>query len=129
MRLKIKGIEKFQEKLPILKGKRIIIIPIYTITIVSLTTLFLIFFDSKPNRFSSDNIFPVAFYPFIGNMLGYLIGGLLVWQMWIWKKKLKAKYGQYSYQRVAFFGIAGVIIVINNTFHSYFPLKSLAPSY
>ena len=43
--MKLKGVDKFREKLPALAGKKIIILPLYFITIIIITVLAFSYFD------------------------------------------------------------------------------------
>jgi protein-S-isoprenylcysteine O-methyltransferase Ste14 len=116
--MKIKGIDKFREKLPALRGRRIIILPIYTIICIILIffTLFMFFHLIRTNvqvlGIEWNWIFPI---------LGVVIiefGGLIfVYQMWFWRDRLKAKY-----QRVFFIGFAGILCMICLAIFNMIPL-------
>ncbi|TFG19061.1 MAG: hypothetical protein EU533_07130 [Promethearchaeota archaeon] len=49
------------------------------------------------------------------------IGILLVYQMWYHRDRLKAKYGQSSYQKVVSAGFGGVVVILSMTIHNYIP--------
>ncbi len=111
--MKIKGFDKFREKLPALRGKRIILLPLYTIACIILIYFSLFMFL----KLTKVNIQILGtdwswFFPILGVIIIESGGLLLVYQMWFWRDRLKAKYQQTSYQRVFFFGFAGVICMI-----------------
>ncbi|MHA1819953.1 MAG: methyltransferase family protein [Promethearchaeota archaeon] len=128
MKLKLKGVDKFKEKLPMLRGSKVIIMPIFLLGVIIFVFYFLVLFDSFPSRFKSEDVV-AALYPFLGNSLALIISGLAVWQMWLWRDKLKAKYGQLSYQKIFFSGFYGIVSLIFLSTHSYFALRQFAKSY
>lgn len=124
----IKGIEKFRNKLPALSGKKIAILPIYAICVITAAFVVLITFDSLPQTLISSGADQVlfSFFPLFGVMIVEGAGFFLVWQMWRWRDKLKAKYGPTSYQRVFPIGLAGVILVLTVAINQYLPFYSFA---
>jgi protein-S-isoprenylcysteine O-methyltransferase Ste14 len=53
---------------------------------------------------------------------------LLVYQMWLWRVRLKTKFGKISYQKIVFVGFAGIIGKINLAFNNLIPIQILKPS-
>lgn len=127
----IKGFDKFREKLPILSGKRIAVIPLYIIFISIIAFLIYTIFDTLPELLMSSgaSMILLSFFPFFGVLLVEITGLFLVWQMWLWRNHLKKKYGPTSYQRIVFSGFAGIIMVISIAFNQYIPYYSYAPAF
>ncbi len=122
--MKIKGFDKFREKLPALSGKRIIFIPIYFALCMVIDFGLFIIFESLANN---DNILSVLF-PILAMTIIETIFLIMVYQMWFWRDRLKAKYGLTGYQRIFFVGLAGVIGLISLSFNNLIPITILYPS-
>ena len=127
--MKIKGIEKFREKVPILSGKKIFLLPLYALSILSIAIFVMIRFDSIPGMAQSSGINPIvlSLFPLIGELIVCTVGFVLVYQMWFWKDWLKTKYGQFSYLHifpVGFTGIACVLSLSVNLFIHYWSFSS-----
>jgi len=127
--MKIKGIEKFREKVPILSGKKIFLLPLYGFSILSLCILVMIGFDSIPSMTKSSGINSIllSFFPLIGEVIVCTIGLALVYQMWFWKDRLKTKYGPLSYQHIFFVGFTGISCMLSlsgNLFIHYWSFSS-----
>jgi protein-S-isoprenylcysteine O-methyltransferase Ste14 len=119
----IKGVDKFREKLPALSGKKIAVLPIYAICMITIGFAVYVTFDSLPTILMASGINEIilAFFPLFGVVIMEGAGFLLVWQLWFWRDHLKAKYGSTSYQRVFLIGFAGIIWVITIAFNQYIP--------
>ncbi len=126
--MRLKGIEKFSEKIPNLSGKKILLLPLYAICILSLCVLTMIGFDSIPDL-AKSGINPVflSLFPLIGEALICTIGMVLVYQMWFWRKVLKARYGPLSYQRIFLVGFTGVACMISLSVNLYIQYWSFSP--
>ncbi len=124
----IKGVEKFREKLPVLSGKKILILPIYVAIVVA--TAFAVFaaFDSLPATLNANEVLP-ALLPLLGVIVVMAVGLVLVWQMWIWRNRLRKKYGDKAYQHVFLFGFGGIIWILTVAINQYVPFYSLAPTF
>jgi len=127
--LKIKGLDKFQEKNPILSGKKIFLLPLYAFFILLLSILIIIRFDSLPGMIVYSGINPIllSLSPIIGEVIICIVGLVLVYQMWFWKDRLKAKYGALSYQHIFLAGFAGVSCLLSlsvNLFIHYWSFSS-----
>jgi protein-S-isoprenylcysteine O-methyltransferase Ste14 len=128
--MKIKGIDKFQEKVPILSGKKLFLLPLYAFPILLLCILVMIGFDSIPDIAKSSGVSSILlpFFPLIGEVIVCIVGLILVDQMWFWKDRLKAKYGQLSYQHICLVGFAGTSCLVSlsvNLFIHYWSFSSL----
>jgi protein-S-isoprenylcysteine O-methyltransferase Ste14 len=126
--LPLKGLDKFRQKLPGFSGKRIAILPIFMILMVAVAFFAFVFFDSLPSAFPSSDAF-AAFYPLIGAILVMSLGFLLVWQMWLWRKRLKAKYGLTSYQHIFLVGFGGITWILTVAVSQLIPFYQFAPAY
>jgi protein-S-isoprenylcysteine O-methyltransferase Ste14 len=126
-----KGFDRFRSKVPFLAGKRIAILPVFFLTMVTLTFGIYVLFDSLPDILQpmGVNELLLAFCPFIGVFLVGTTGFILVFQMWFWRDRLKAKYGQTSYQRIVPFGFWGVIWIITISFQQFMAFYQFSPSY
>ena len=119
--MKIKGIEKFREKVPIFSGKKILFFPMYAICIASLCILTITRIYSIPDMPESSSINPIllSLLPLIGVSLVGAVGLILVYQMWFWKKVLRAKYGLLSLQHIFLVGLTGITCLISLSFNLY----------
>lgn len=108
--MKIKGIDTFQEKVPILAGKKIFLLPLYVFFIVLFCIFIMTKFYSLPNTLMHTRINPIllSLFPLAGEIIFCIIGLTLIYQMWFWKDRLKARYGSLSYQRIFLSGFTGV---------------------
>jgi hypothetical protein len=77
--MKLKGFDKFRLKIPALAGRKIIILPIYFIGMISLALFVLITFFSLPNRFQPQGWDPslLSFLPLFGFLMLGVLGFLL----------------------------------------------------
>ena len=127
--MKIKGLDKFQEKNPILSGKKIFLLPLYALSILLLCLLVMIRFYSLPDITISSGINPIllSLFPLIGEVIVSIVGLVLVYQMWFWKDRLKAKYGQLSYQHIFLVGFAGVSCLLSLSVNSFIHYWSFSP--
>jgi protein-S-isoprenylcysteine O-methyltransferase Ste14 len=127
----IKGVDKFREKLPALSGKKIAVLPIYAICMITIAFAVYVTFDSLPTILTASGINEVilAFFPLFGVVIMEGTGFLLVWQLWFLRDHLKAKYGPTSYQRVFPIGFAGIILVITIAFNQYIPYYWFSQSF
>jgi protein-S-isoprenylcysteine O-methyltransferase Ste14 len=128
--MKIKGADKFQEKVPMLSGKKLFLLPLYAFSVLLLCILVLIGFDSIPGIAKSNGTSSVllSLFPLIGEIIVCAVGLVLVYQMWFWKDKLKAKYGPLSYQHIFLVGFAGISCLLSlsiNLFIHYWSFSSL----
>lgn len=116
----LKGFDKFKEKTPGLRGFRILILPIYICLIIIIVSYILNVFYSFPgqNIGKYSNNFLILI-PFFGVALIEIIAFLLLSQMWIWRDRLKIKYGSLAYQRIIFVGLAGITTVIYLSFNTF----------
>ncbi len=122
-RLKLKGIDKFLEKIPTFSGKKIIILPIYCILVFILSLIIQIYFDIFPTIIPVEGVlgyFIIAF-PVLGVTLMGSIAIFLVYQMWYHRDRLKAKYGQLSYQKIFLAGFGGVVIIFSIVINNLIP--------
>ncbi|MDD1778687.1 MAG: hypothetical protein LUQ65_11020 [Candidatus Helarchaeota archaeon] len=128
--MKPKGFDKFREKLPALRGKRFVLLPIFTLSWVIL--IFLALFGFL--RLSTDITLQISginfnwLVPILGFLLIEFGGLLLAFQMWYWRDRMKAKYQQTAYQRIFFFGWTGILCMIFLGFFQIVPLIFSNPS-
>jgi protein-S-isoprenylcysteine O-methyltransferase Ste14 len=120
--MKIKGIEKFREKIPMLGGKKIFFLPAYWFLILTSSLLVMRGFDALPGKLASSGMSRIlcSFMPLLGVAIMSVVGLMLVWQMWFWRKRLRSACGALSYQRIALVGFAGVACVMSLSVHQYF---------
>jgi len=110
-----KGLEVFTQKVPVLSGKRIILLPLYAFSIIFLSISVMIGFDTLPVMLGLTGGNPVLFalLPLLGELIVCVLGFVLAGQMWVWKDKLKAKYGPLAYQSIFLVGFAGISCVFS----------------
>jgi protein-S-isoprenylcysteine O-methyltransferase Ste14 len=129
--MKIKGIDKFQEKVPILSGKKIFLLPLYVFFIVLLCILVMIGFYSLPSMtiFSGINPILLSLFPLAGQVIICIIGLTLLYQIWFWKDRLRAKYGPLSYQHIFLVGFAGISCLFSAAVTLFIPYWSFSLSF
>lgn len=115
--------------MPALRGKRIIVLPLYTITCITLIFLALFGFFHLSTKI---NIQILGFdfrwlLPILGVVFIEFGSLLLVYQMWYWRDRLKAKYQQTSYQHIFFVGFAGILFMISVGIFNTIPLALSQP--
>ena len=111
----LKGLDIFLQKVPALSGKRIILLPFYAFSIIFLCLSVMMAFDTLPVVFGLKGASPLllALSPLAGELIVCVLGFVLVWQMWFWKDKLKARYGRLAYQSIFLVGFAGISCVLS----------------
>lgn len=119
--MKIKGVEKFREKIPMLSGNKIFLLPLYWFSVLLCNIALLRWFDSLPGKLGSAGISwaVLSFLPLAGELLVAMVGLILVYQMWFWRKHLKAIYGPRSYQRIFLIGFGGAICLVSLIFNQF----------
>jgi protein-S-isoprenylcysteine O-methyltransferase Ste14 len=129
--MELKGLDNFLRKLPAFAGGWIIALPLYLIAVFSASLSALIAFDSLPSNPGLSPLGPAALSlsPLIGELVIGSIGFFLVYQMWRWRKALKARYGPLSYQRIFFVGFTGILCVISIPAGIFIRFWAFAPSF
>lgn len=119
--MKLKGIDKFREKIPRFSGKKIILLPLYLLSVLIVSLLILIYFDILPTILPTNGLlgFFLPWFPVFGVLIMGIIALFLVYQMWFHRDRLKAKYGQLSYQKIFLAGFGGVVIIFSIVIHNY----------
>jgi hypothetical protein len=127
----IKGFNKFREKIPALSGKKIAILPIYAICMITIAFTVYVTFDSLPAVLTASGINEIALslFPLFGIIIIEVSGFLLMWQVWLWRDYLKAKYGPTSYQRMFLVGFAGILWILTVAANQYLPYYSFAQGF
>lgn len=129
--MRMKGFKKFREKTPWFSGKKIYVLPVFVICLLSLYIAILIGFDSLPGRIAESNVSPflLSLYPLVGVLVICVVGFVMVYQMWLQRDRLKMKYGSLSYQRICLVGFAGVICWLSLVINLFIPYWSFSPSF
>ena len=131
MNLNLKGLDKFLEKIPMLSGKKIIILPLYVLVVFGLSLTIQIYFDIIPSLIPVNGT--TGYYTIVFPVLGVvIIAGIaifLVYQMWYQRERLKAKYGKLSYQRIFLVGFAGVVLLFSIVVHNFLATNQSNPSF
>lgn len=127
----IKGVDNFRRKIPAFSGKKIVILPIFCICMLTVAFIVYFVFDSLLSILASpaESNFVFAFCPLIGVLIVEIFGFFLVWQMWFRRNSLKAKYGVTSYQRIFLVGFAGVTWLLSISINQFFPFYSFAQDF
>lgn len=126
----LKGFNKFREKLPVLGGLKILIIPIYILYIVLALFYVLDQFYSYPENLIGMNTSNLGlFIPIIGVILAEIVGFYLLSRMWIWRDRLKRDYGSSAYQRIFFVSLPGIVIIICLAFNIFISFQNYAPDF
>jgi protein-S-isoprenylcysteine O-methyltransferase Ste14 len=129
--MRIKGSAKFREKTPWFSGKKIYILPVYALCILSLSIAVMTWFDSVPGRITLSEVNPIILssFPLIGELLVCVVGFLMIYQMWLRRDRLRTKYGQLSYQHICLVGFAGVGCWLSLVINLFIPYWSFSPSF
>ncbi len=129
--MKIKGLHEFQEKVSFFTGKKILLVPIYFISIFTISFLIQFSFDLLPIIFFENGIKNeiIILFPILGIVLMGCCGLFLVYQMWSRKDRLKAKYGQLAYQKIILIGLTGLSVIISISIHNWIPFYRLNSIY
>lgn len=128
----LKGFDKFREKMPMLSGRKILVLPVYVIAILAIALAILILFDRLPRLLSVTGINKalLSLLPVVGAIVVEAIGFLLIYQMWRFRDEYRRKYGASSYQRIVPIGFAGVILAfLSLPINQFFPFYSFVPSF
>ncbi|MFX1478091.1 MAG: methyltransferase family protein [Promethearchaeota archaeon] len=127
----MKGIDKFREKIPKFSGKKIVILLIYCLLVFSISLTVQIYFDLLPSIISVMGGFKyfIIIFPVLGVILVVSIAICLVYQMWARRDRLKAKYGQLSYQKIFLVGFGGVILLFSIIVNNLIPFYRYDPTF
>jgi len=114
-------VDKFREKIPAFSGKKIVLLPIYLVVVVSANLTILRLFYLLPMIIPSTGLLAILlpWFPVIGVILMEAIGILLIYQMWSRKEKLKIKYGELSYQKIFLSGFGGVAVILSLSVYNF----------
>lgn len=105
------------------------LLPLYAFSILLLSLLVMMGFDSLPGIAKLRDINPIllSLSPLVGELIVCTVGLILVYQMWFWKDRLKTKYGKLSYQHIFPAGFAGISCMLSlsvNLFIHYWSFSS-----
>lgn len=119
--MKLKGLDKFLEKIPKFSGKKIVFLPLYLLSVLIVSLLIQLLFDILPTILVIDGIlgFLIPWFPVFGVLMMGIIAIFLIFQMWYHRDRLKSKYGQLSYQKIFLAGFGGVVIIFSVVIHNY----------
>ncbi|MFX1283886.1 MAG: methyltransferase family protein [Promethearchaeota archaeon] len=125
--MKLKGIEKWNEKLPTYQGRRILLIPALFIILLILGSSFTILLYISPSFFPESDLLYLLepFLPFIGPLIQISIGLFLVSKVWSKRNTLLEQSREYAYQRGFTLGIFGIPLIITTAIHNYIPTEVL----
>ncbi len=113
--------DKFREKIPKFSGKKIVFLPLYLLSVLTVSLLIELLFDILPTILPAAGLlgFFLPWLPVIGVFIMGITALFLVFQMWLHRDRLKAKYGQLSYQKVFLAGFGGVVVIFSIVLHNY----------
>ncbi|MFX1386705.1 MAG: methyltransferase family protein [Promethearchaeota archaeon] len=119
--MKLKGLDKFLEKIPKFSGKKIVFLPLYLLSVLIVSLLIQILFDILPTILPVVGLigFFLPWFPVFGILMMGIIAIFLVFQMWYHRDRLKSKYGQLSYQKIFLAGFGGVVVIFSIVIHNY----------
>ncbi|MFX0008174.1 MAG: methyltransferase family protein [Promethearchaeota archaeon] len=119
--MKFKGLDKFLEKIPKFSGKKIILLPLYVLSVLIASLFFQFLFDDLPTILPTDGLlgFFLPWFPVFGVLIIGIIAIFLIYQMWFYRDRFKAKYGQLSYQKIFLAGFGGVVVIFSIVIHTY----------
>lgn len=125
--VKLKGVEKWREKLPTYQSKRILLIPVFFIILLTLGSSFTILLYIIPSFFPDSEFLYLLepFLPFIGPFVQMSIGLFLVSRVWSRRTTLLEQSKELAYQRGFTLGIIGIPLIITTAVHNYIPVEVL----
>jgi protein-S-isoprenylcysteine O-methyltransferase Ste14 len=124
----LKGLDKFQSKVPALRGNRVALVPIYAFTMLTVAVGVMLLFDCLPGWLPAAPP-AAAFLPLAGVVIAGVIGLALVWQMWFQRERLRRRYKKEAYRRIFFVGFTGVSWLFAVAVHQFAPARALAPGF
>ncbi|MFX1277335.1 MAG: methyltransferase family protein [Promethearchaeota archaeon] len=120
--MKLKGLNKFREKIPLFQGRKIVILPLFFLSVLTLILLFQFMFYFLTVIPLTGILIPLKpWFPVIGLIITAFIGLFLVYLMWGRRDTLKRKYGALSYQKIFLFGLSGVVVMFSIVEQAIFP--------
>ncbi len=121
--MRLKGIEKFKEKLPWYKGKRIFLIPFLSLITGLASLAFQLSMGFLPILFKDIQIlqFLAPFLPIIGSGFILTLGFFLVYLFWRQKRKLLQQNRDRAYQTAIPFALIGIVLVLSFVINSIIP--------
>ncbi|MHA2225052.1 MAG: methyltransferase family protein [Candidatus Hodarchaeales archaeon] len=122
--MKLKGIQKFRQKLPGYSGKKIVLIPLIGLISFMLSFFFLLLAYWTPSFFPDNELFGLAepILPIFGQIIVITSGFFLISRVWSQRQHLIKQSKELAYQRGVISGFIGVPFVLANAFHSVFPI-------
>ncbi len=92
---------------------------------ISLSLYILIKFYSLPERIGGKI---GVLFPLLGEVVISIAGYFLIYQMWYWRDKLKARYGKLSYQKIFLSGFTGIsLFFFSIPISMFLPFWKFAP--
>ncbi len=121
--MRLKGIEKFKEKLPWYKGKRILLIPFLSLITGLASLAFQLSMGFLPILFKDIQMlqFLAPFLPIIGSGFILTLGFFLVYSFWRQKRKLLQQNRDRAYQTAIPFALIGIVLVLSFVINSIIP--------
>jgi protein-S-isoprenylcysteine O-methyltransferase Ste14 len=123
--MKLKGIQKFLEKIPDFRGKKLLYIPLILIPSFLLPLLIMVFLDISTriwciNEFGNiiEPIIPIS-----STLLFQFIGIFLISRIWVKKEDFLKKYNEKAYQKSFKFVLTGIPIFITSMLHGFIPFE------
>lgn len=124
--MKLKGIEKFREKLPGLQGAKIyrLLLLVFGTLVLGLIIISMTFLLPRldPSNYSLVILEPII--PLFGICFCVIIGFLSIFKVWYKREKLKNKYNKLAYQKGLVFGLFGIPLAISVIVYSYLPIDT-----
>ena len=120
----LKGFAQFQRKAPAFAGKRFAILILLILLMLALGLSWMSWIYRLPGTLQPPQ--NTSFLAGLSPLFGYLMLGLVGFsgasQMWLWRKRLKKRYGAGSYQRILPVGLGGTILVASLGLSLFLPL-------
>jgi protein-S-isoprenylcysteine O-methyltransferase Ste14 len=122
--MKLKGLEKFKQKLPRYSGKKFGIIPLIWLISFILSSFLLLLSYWTPRLLSDNELLGLVepILPIFGQMIILMIGFFLIARVWSRRQQLLKQSKELAYQRGVISGFIGVPFVLATAFHSLFPI-------
>ena len=125
----IKGLEKFREKLPSYKGKRIFLMLLLAITSFLSGIGFILLLDILsrmiPTNLVLQKLEPIL--PILGRAIVEFIGFFCVFSVWKRKSMYLKASQKFAYQKALKFAIIGIPLVFAAVISIYVPIEFLPP--
>ncbi len=128
--MKMKGLDKLVEKIPAYSGYRIILLPLWAMTVALLGYVFLLFIDIAPRICTPASILLIQIepvVPILGSLIISVTSSMLLSSVWKNRDDLRERFGALAYQRIIPRGLSGIALIATLFLHTATDISTLPP--